>query len=77
MTDVWVRISKPTSSTWTGVAKPSESSVFVQSFDAEPFGLLIAITSVMTADSSSVTTGWTSILKPTSSVWTLVAKPTQ
>ncbi len=63
-------------SAWTMVPKPTESSVIVFSNDAEPFGLLIAITSLLTADSSSVVTGWTDIAKPSTSSWTSVAKPT-
>lgn len=62
---------------WTAIPKPTESSILVSVTDAQPFGLLIAITSVMTLTTSSVTTGWTGISKPTSSVWTFVAKPTQ
>lgn len=66
MTDVWTRIQKPT-----------ESSVTTTTFDAQPWGMLIAITSIVGIDSSSVTSGWNNVSKPTSSVWTLVAKPTQ
>ena len=63
-------------SAWTNVPKPTESSVVVIATDAQPWGFLLAITSVVSADSSSVTTGWTDITKPTSSTWTLVTKPT-
>ena len=70
---------------WTNVLKPTESSVatsvttLVQAI--QPFGLLIAITSTMGSTSSitgaSVTTGWTGIAKPVSSVgaWTNISKP--
>lgn len=64
MTDVWTRVPKPT-----------ESSILVSSQDAQPFGLLIAITSVLQGDTVSVLTGWTEVPKPTSSVWTFVQKP--
>lgn len=61
---------------WTNVTKPTESSVVTSIGDAQPFGLLIAITSVTGGIVTSVTTGWTDIEKPTSSIWTLVSKPT-
>lgn len=61
--------------TWTKVAKPTESSIISLQGSAEPIGLLIAITSITGAATSSVTTGWTDVSKPTSSVWTLVGKP--
>ena len=63
---------------WTNILKPTESSVLVISTDAQPFGLLMAITSLLTADSSSITTGWTGIAKPAASVgaWTNTNKPT-
>ena len=60
---------------WTNVPKPVESSVIVLGTLGEPFGLLMAITSIMTS-SSSITTGCTNISKPTGSGWTNVAKPT-
>ena len=62
---------------WTNVAKPVESSVMVLGTLAEPFGLLMAITSIMTS-TTSITSGWTNITKPISSVgaWTNIAKPT-
>ena len=62
---------------WTNVPKPVESSVIVLGTFGEPFGLLIAITSVMTS-STSITSGWTNIGKPISSVgaWTNLSKPT-
>jgi hypothetical protein len=63
-------------SAWTPVPKPTESSVISTQGSAEPFGLLIAITSVTGAATASVITGWTDIAKPTSSVWVAVAKPT-
>lgn len=62
--------------TWTLVPKPVESSVVVISTDAQPFGLLIAITSVFSSNTTSVTSGWTDVAKPTSSTWTIIAKPT-
>jgi hypothetical protein len=69
---------------WTNITKPSESSVATSvttlAAAVQPFGLLIVITSTMGATSSvtgaSITTGWTSLSKPTSSTWTAVAKPT-
>lgn len=61
---------------WTPVPKPTESSILVLSLDAEPFGLLMAITSVLGANSSSVITGWTDVPKPVSSIWSVIAKPT-
>ena len=62
---------------WTIVSKPVESSVVVLGTLAEPFGLLIALTSIFSS-STSVTTGWTGIVKPVSSVgaWTNLSKPT-
>ena len=65
---------------WTNVPKPVESSVLVVTLgtEGEPFGLLVAITSIMTSTSStSITSGWTNIAKPVSSVgaWTNIAKP--
>ena len=65
MTDVWTRIAKPT-----------ESSIVSGGGDAEPWGMLIAITSVTGGTTTSIVTGWTDVAKPTSSVWTAVAKPT-
>lgn len=87
MASTWTNVAKPTSSLWTGVAKPAESSVvtsvFVQPNAAQPFGLLMALTSIISTGAptssvtgTSVTSGWTDIAKPTSSVWTLIAKPT-
>jgi hypothetical protein len=71
---------------WTNVSKPSESSVATSvttlAIAVQPFGLLIAITSIMgnttSVTGASVLTGWTSISKPTASVgaWTSVTKPT-
>lgn len=63
-------------SAWTNVPKPTESSVLTGTVDAQPFGLLIAITSVVGLQQTSITTGWTDVSKPTSSTWTLIAKPT-
>ena len=70
---------------WTNVLKPSESSVAtsvaVGALAVQPFGLLIALTSIVgTATSvtgASILTGWTTISKPTASVgaWTNVLKP--
>ena len=62
---------------WTNVPKPVESSVAILGTFGEPFGLLMAITSVMTT-TTSITSGWTNIAKPISSVgaWTNLAKPT-
>lgn len=58
---------------WTNIAKPTESSVI--SFPAGvPLGLLLALTEAVST--SSITSGWTNIVKPTSSMWTAVAKPT-
>lgn len=70
---VWTSVNKPTGDNWTGVPKPSESSVITSS-GGEPIGLLMALT--YTTMSSSVISGWTDISKPISSVWTLIAKPT-
>ena len=62
---------------WTNVPKPAESSIVVLGTLAEPFGLLVALTSIFSS-STSVTTGWTGITKPVSSVgaWTNTSKPT-
>lgn len=61
---------------WTFVPKPVESSVISSNGEAEPWGLLLAITSVTGGQTTSVVSGWTDVSKPTSSVWTLVSKPT-
>jgi len=62
---------------WTQVPKPTEQTTSTGSADAAPFGLLLAITSVISVGSaSSVITGWSRVSKPTSSVWTVVPKPT-
>ena len=71
---VWTNVSKPTTDDWTGVSKPSESSVLTTGGGGEPIGLLMALTYTETV--TSVITGWTDVTKPTSSVWSLVAKPT-
>ncbi len=65
-------------SAWTNVPKPTESSVSSQVFSGgTPIGLLLALTqSSIISSTSSVTSGWSDIPKPTSSVWTLVGKPT-
>jgi len=71
---------------WNLVPKPSESSVatsvLVQNVAAQPFGILMAITSVVASGApsasvvgSSITSGWGEVAKPTSSVWTFVSKP--
>lgn len=60
---------------WTNVPKPIESSIVSGNPDAEPWGLLLAITSVHANASTSVITGWSDVAKPTSSIWTLVSKP--
>lgn len=70
----WTKVNKPTTANWTDVAKPSESSVLTFTGDAEPLGVLIAIT--VPVLSSSVVTGWTDVPKSTSSLWQLVNKPT-
>lgn len=71
----WTKVSKPTTDDWTGITKPSESSVLQLGGNAgEPIGLLLALT--YAGYISSVTGGWGNIIKPTSSIWTLVAKPT-
>lgn len=63
-------------SAWTNVPKPTESSVTSSQTDAEPIGMLIAITSLVGSSSTLTTPGWTDVDKPTSSVWTMVVKPT-
>lgn len=71
--------------TWIKVSKPVESSVTTLSGGGEPIGLLMSLT--QTTSGTSVVSGWTSIVKPTtstytfiqkpvSSIWTFVAKPT-
>ena len=70
----WTNVSKPTGANWTDVLKPAESSVLTFDNDGQPFGLLIAITK--DTQHTSVISGWTGISAPTSSVWTLVTKPT-
>ena len=63
-------------SVWTLVPKPTETVVVGTNADAEPWGMLLAITSVRGHPASSVITGWGEVPKPTSSVWSIVAKPT-
>lgn len=58
---------------WTNILKPAESSVSTGN-TGEPIGLLMAIT--QSATSSSITSGWANINKPTSSTWTTIVKPT-
>lgn len=70
----WTPIAKPTNQGWSDISKPIESSVITLTQDAEPLGVLIAIT--VPSMAPSVITGWSDISKPTSSVWSLVAKPT-
>lgn len=72
----WTLIPKPTNPTWSAVPKPTESSVMNAVGDAEPWGMLLAITSVHSDPSPSIISGWTDIAKPASSLWTLVTKPT-
>ena len=75
------------SSVWTLVAKPTETSVttsvIVQATAAQPFGLLMAVTSVTASGipttsvtGSSVITGWGPVPKPTTYGWTSISKPT-
>jgi len=71
---VWTNVAKPTGANWSDVSKPVETSVAAFSDNAEPWGMLIAITKP--TFTTSVVTGWTDIQKPVSSTWTLVAKPT-
>ncbi len=72
---------------WTKIPKPSEasvvSSIVISGTSAQPFGLLAAITSVVAEGvpttsiiGVSIVSGWGAVAKPTSSVWTLVGKPT-
>lgn len=71
----WVSVPKPTGQNWTDVQKPSESSIVVLGGPVgQPIGLLLALT--YSGEITSVLTGWAGITKPTSSVWTLVNKPT-
>lgn len=74
--DVWTRVPKPSESSVT-------SSVTVLTQSAQPFGLMLSITSLLASGipttsvtGSSIVTGWTGITKPTSSTWTYVIKPT-
>lgn len=60
---------------WTKIPKPAESTALTGG-DAEPFGFLLAITSITSGVTTSVISGWGDIDKPTSSVWTFIAKPT-
>lgn len=76
MTDTWTRIPKATESSVT-------SSVLVQPTAAEPFGLLMAITSVVASGApttsvtgTSIIGGWGTVAKTTNSSWTLIGKPT-
>lgn len=72
---VWTKINKPTGQNWTGIAKPSESSLVQFGGPAgQPIGLLLALT--YAGQATSVLTGWTDIAKPTLSTWTSVPKPT-
>lgn len=59
---------------WTNVPKPAESSIITFIADGSPVGMLMAIT--RSTQSSSIITGWTDVPKATSSLWSLVAKPT-
>lgn len=73
----WTQVTKPTDQNWTDVAKPSESSIVTVTYDAQPFGLLIAITSVVSESIvTSVTSGWGDVPKPTVIAWTNITKPT-
>lgn len=60
---------------WNFVPKPTESSIISSGGNAEPWGLLIAITSVTGGTVTSIVSGWTEVSKPTGSVWTNVVKP--
>lgn len=55
-------------SNWTNVPKPTESSILSQTIiGGLPIGLLLALTqSSIVSSSSSITSGWTAIPKPTS-----------
>lgn len=62
---------------WNNVPKPTESSITSTVFgDGTPIGLLIALTQAQTTIVSSIITGWGDVPKATSSIWTLVSKPT-
>lgn len=61
---------------WIPVPKPTETSIIALSGDAQPFGLLIAITSVTSGPVASIVSGWTGIAKPATASWVAVAKPT-
>lgn len=69
----WTPVNKPTTDGWADIAKPAESSITSMS-GGEPIGLLLALTK--TTINSSILTGWSAIAEPTSSIWSLVAKPT-
>lgn len=60
---------------WTSVPKPAETLIISPGGDVEPFGLLIAITSVMSTV-TSVSTGWGNVVKPATASWAAVSKPT-
>lgn len=64
-------------SAWTLVPKPAESSVTSFAFgDGTPIGLLLALTQATQVTTTSITSGWTDIAKPTSSLWSAVPKAT-
>lgn len=74
---VWSKVAKPSVVTWSPVLKPSESSITTFTYgQAEPIGMLLALTQSSSIASTSVISGWTDISKPSSSIWTKVSKPT-
>lgn len=60
---------------WTKIPKPAELTTS-SGGGAEPWGFLLAITSFIGGQSTSIISGWGNVAKPTASTWTTVLKPT-
>jgi hypothetical protein len=71
----WNIQPKPTTDDWTRTNKPSESSILILGGPAgQPIGLLLALT--YAEEVTSILTGWTDVIKPSTDDWTSVPKPT-
>ena len=64
----WTNISKPTGSTYTNIAKPSDGGTLSVGRYAGPIG--------WTYSQEIIITNWIDVLKPTGSSYTNIAKPT-
>ena len=64
----WTNVSKPTGSSYTNVAKPSDGGTIGVGYYMGPIGL--------TYSQEIILTDWINVSKPTGSSWTSVAKPT-